>query len=123
MQFQTHYERTRSAPEKNSGICKVDRAGYISSQKRIENLINAGMRLVESRREQYDFPGNEFDPDFEDPTRSKNFDMADASQMDYAVKERMAAAARNKAVQEQAAKASQSAQEARIEHPEQEVKG
>lgn len=119
MQFQTQYVRTRSAPEKNSGICKVDRAGYISSQKRIENLINAGMRLVESRREQYDFPGNEFDPDFEDPTRSKNFDMADASQMNLAVQARIAKASRDKTVQDGVIKPSQTDQEPRKEVPEQ----
>lgn len=88
MTFQTHFTHKSSPPEKNSGITIVERAGYISAQKRIENMILAGQRLVEYRKQQFDFDGNEIDEDFQDPTRNPNFDMADASQMQIALQER-----------------------------------
>jgi len=87
MIFQTHLTHKSSPPEKNSGITIVERAGYISAQKRIENMILAGQRLVEYRKHQFDFIGNEIDEDFEDPTRNPNFDMADASQLQLALQE------------------------------------
>lgn len=111
MEFATQYNHQRSAPEKNDGKTDVDRAGYISAQKRIENIMFAGMRLVQSRREMYDFLGDELDTSFDDPTRSKNWDLADAFQMDLAVKERIAKAKRDELVQREASKASQTAQE------------
>lgn len=55
-------------------------AGYIPANIRIENIINAGERLRQARAEMYDFgPNDEIDEDFQDPTRSKSFDLADAS--------------------------------------------
>lgn len=58
----------------------VEKQGYIPAKKRIENLILAGQRLVESRNAQYDFHG-EIDENFSDPTRDLSFDFADASIM------------------------------------------
>lgn len=83
MEFQTHYTRTiRSAPERNSGQTIVERAGYISAQERIENMILAGQRLVDYRRARHDFAeGEQLDESFTDPTRARNFDLADATQM------------------------------------------
>lgn len=81
-QFKTDFKRT--PPEKNSGKSIVESAGYIPAQKRIENMILAGQRLVDSRKEQYDFDG-EVDEDYTDPSRSPNFDMADASMMQNAI--------------------------------------
>lgn len=83
MEFQTHYTRTiRSAPERNSGQTLVEKAGYISARERIENMILAGQRLVDSRRARHDFAeGEPLDESFTDPTRARNFDLADATQM------------------------------------------
>lgn len=89
MIFQTHYTHKSDPPEKNSGISPVEKVGYIPAQKRIENLILAGQRLIESRKNQFDFIGNEIDEEFYDPTRDPNFDMADASQLAFSVDSRL----------------------------------
>lgn len=82
MKFYTQYER----PEKkinyevNSGEVIVEAQGYISAKDRIEALLDAGMRLKEYRKSQFDFQFDEEpDPDFVDPTRSPGYDLADAS--------------------------------------------
>ena len=66
--------------EVNSGIPIVETAGYIPAKIQIENMILAGQRLSDYRREMYDFGYDEPDDEtFDDPTRHPNFDMADAS--------------------------------------------
>lgn len=100
MEFNTHYNRKRSKGEINSGEIIVETAGYISAKQRIENLINAGQRLVESRASQYDFDGSKpIDEDFYDPTRLKSYDMADATQDMLAVEAKLASQKRSKASQ------------------------
>jgi len=105
MRFNTQYDRVRQPAETNSGITLVERAGYISAQQRIENLMLAGQRLVQARKELYDFPDGKIDPDFEDPTRRKNYDLADGFQDGLKVEAKLKA-------QREAVKASQTAQEA-----------
>lgn len=61
----------------------------------------AGQRLVSSRRESYDFPDGQIDETYYDPTRKKDFDLADAFQMAE--------------ISKQSLKASQTAQETRKE--------
>lgn len=78
--FNTKYKKIPHEFEKNSGELKTERAGYIPAQKRIENLMLAGQRLVSSRKEMYDFPDGKIDEDYIDPTRKKDFDLADAFQ-------------------------------------------
>ena len=57
------------------------------------------------RENQYDFPsGEDIDEDLYDPTRSGNFDLSDASQMQFEAAERIKA--------DKALKASQTAQNA-----------
>lgn len=80
MNFKTNYTRIPTDGESNNGEILVETAGYITTQKRIENIINAGMRLQQARKEQFDFPaGTEVDESFIDPTRKPGYDMADAS--------------------------------------------
>ena len=76
----------------NSGEKLVETAGYIPAQKRIENLMLAGQRLVASRQALYDCQGGEsFDDSIEcDPTRNPGYDMADAFQDSLAVSDRLA---------------------------------
>lgn len=83
MNFSTPYQekRFKTPPEVNSGETLVETAGYISAQKRIENMILAGQRLVDYRKGQFDFPDGQIDESFQDPTRSPNFDLADATQL------------------------------------------
>lgn len=98
MNFATHYKPNRCSPEINSGEIMVEKAGYIPAQKRIENLINAGQRLKEFRAEQFDFPDEKsIDHSFMDPTRRKNFDMADASQISYQTQQNIKESQRLKA--------------------------
>ena len=61
---------------------ETEQAGYIPPQIQIENMILAGERLNQSRKEMFDFASEEeIDEDAFDPTRRGNFDLADASQM------------------------------------------
>lgn len=79
--FKTQYEEFKRSPEINSGEILVERVGYISARDRIENLLLAGHRLENFRKEQYDFESvDKIDETFTDPTRNKNYDMADAFQ-------------------------------------------
>lgn len=89
-------------PEFNSGKKLVETAGYIPAQKRIENLMLAGQRLVAHRMELYDCPAGEtFDEDLPcDPTRSGDFDLADGTQMALGVNARLAEQAEKSAAKE-----------------------
>lgn len=79
--FNTKYNRVQEPPEMIKGVSKTERAGYIPAKTRIENMILAGQRLVEVRKEMYDFYDEPVDVNFDDPTRKRNFDMADATQL------------------------------------------
>jgi len=79
--FKTQYEEFKRTPEINSGEILVEKVGYISAKDRIENLLLAGHRLENYRKEQYDFDSvDNIDESFTDPTRNKSYDMADAFQ-------------------------------------------
>lgn len=91
MQFNTHYKRERQSPEMNSGELLLEKAGYITAQQKIENLINAGARLIQARKDAYDFPDGKIDKTYDDPTRKKNFDMAEAFQLREATRHRLEA--------------------------------
>ena len=105
MNFATKYSLQKTPPEVNKGPSHVEKAGYIPAQARIENMMLAGQRLVAHRAEMYDFKElKDIDENFIDPTRSKNFDMADASQFALNLEQKQRA--------EEALKASQTAQEA-----------
>jgi len=106
MEIYTQFKRPEKKFEKKSGPSKVDIAGYRNQNLRIEDLINAGARLVDWRRAQFDFnEGDEIDEDFIDPTRNKGFDMEDASVLQRLVEESIMLTAQEK-------KASQIVQEA-----------
>lgn len=87
----THWERPNKKPfyEKEDKTTLVEVAGYIPAKQRIENLILAGERLVAWRKEQFDFNDGEIDEDFEDPTRSKNYDIVDAKEDMEAIENRV----------------------------------
>lgn len=59
----------------------VDDTGFVTAEKQIFSLIQAGARLKSIRSEQFDFPDGNIDESFIDPTRETNFDLADASQI------------------------------------------
>lgn len=91
MEFYTKYNRPPKNYERGGGEVLVERAGYISAQVRIENLMLAGLRLQQYRDEHYDFTGEEIDDNFSDPTRRKSYDMAEAFQASLELAERMKA--------------------------------
>lgn len=103
--LQTRYSLSERKPEVHKKGNRVERTGYISAQKRIENLLQAGVNLRNYRQNQYDFDHNKIDFDAYDKTRKKGYDMAEAFQDGLSVSERL--------------KASQTAQEARIEEQKQ----
>lgn len=83
----------------------TEQSGYIEPKRQIEDMIMAGRRLDEARKNQYDFDSEDsIDESAYDPTRAKNFDLSDASQIQFEANERL---------REQRLKASQTAQEAR----------
>lgn len=107
MQFITPFNRTPSPGEVNSGKELVERAGYVPTKKQIETYMLAGKRLAAYRASQgeYDFaPGAEIDEDFSDPTRSGDFDLADAAQLSMSVEKNLQASseARREELQAQA---------------------
>lgn len=76
------------------GEVLVERAGYRNTQTQVAEFMGAGIALLASRAKKYgdyfDFPdGNVPDGIKPDPTRSGNFDLADASQMGREVKARL----------------------------------
>ena len=90
IKFKTHYTGSTTKPEKNFGERLVETAGYIPAQVRIENMMLAGRRLADARKELYDFPaGVEPDESLSDPTRSPNFDLADATALHMAAESRL----------------------------------
>lgn len=91
--------------EMNDGICDVETAGYIPANVQIEQMIAAGERLGTYRKELYDVDVPVDDLDL-DPTRTPNFDMADASKIQQSIKGRLA---------EQKAAAAETAKQAAIE--------
>lgn len=78
----TKYKRPEKKFEAVDKERITEQAGYIPPQVQIMQFIQAGKRLNDFRKDQYDFDGS-VDPDMslEDPTREPNFDLADAAQL------------------------------------------
>ncbi len=82
-----------SVAERNDGPTIVERDGYRSVEDQVMELVNAGELLREQRRGLYDFESEEdVDDALEDPTRTPNYDMADASEALGAIDARRRAA-------------------------------
>ena len=78
----TAAKHEKSKPEINSGEILVETSGYIPKSVRVKTLIKAGERLAMLRKEQFDYVGNELEPNIDvDPTRAKNFDLVDAQRI------------------------------------------
>jgi len=89
MNFVTQFNFISDPPEVNEGKCIVEKAGYIPTKHRIENMILAGQRLVAYRASQFDFATEQdIDENFDDVTRRQNFDLADASMLINAINDR-----------------------------------
>ena len=80
--------------ESGGGEKLVEAAGYISAEEQILSMLQAGVRLDESRKELYDVEGDlddnfAFDSVGFDPTRMPGFDPADASAIGRVVDQRL----------------------------------
>lgn len=92
--LQTRYALDKHVKEAGGGQSITETAGYIPAKVQIEQLIAAGARLGEYRKENYDFgPGEEVPDDYNDPTREANFDLADASRLARVTEQNLNAAA------------------------------
>lgn len=81
--FRTNFDDgLPSIGETNSGEQVTETAGYIPKNLQIRQMMLAGEHLQEIREELYDFkPGEEVPEGYIDPTRSPNFDWADADKL------------------------------------------
>lgn len=80
--FYTKFVRPEPVKEVNSGELLVEVAGYVPAKKQIENLLFAGKRLDEFRRNEYEFQDGEvIPPGYIDRTRTPNFDVVDGSRL------------------------------------------
>lgn len=95
MEYRVGYLKTwKKDMDKGGGTSKTETSGYVPVDRRIENLMLAGHRLVESRKAEdyYNFhPNDEIDLSYDDPTRQKGYDPADATQDTYIAKARIEA--------------------------------
>ena len=90
MDFFGKYKRPKLDEGKMDSVSKTESAGYIPAEAQIELFIQAGRKLDQARKEQYDFSADEEVPsDFIDPTRSGSFDLADATQLGIAVNQKI----------------------------------
>lgn len=88
--LQTRYNQVPLRLEEGGGEILVETAGYVPSDVRIREFIEAGVRLAEYRREAYDFgEDEEVDMSAVDPFRSKSIDMAEISEAKLLVEERI----------------------------------
>lgn len=90
-------KRPKKIGEINEGPRLVETAGYMTAQQRIENIIDAGERLVQARKEAYDFPpGEKVDENYIDKTRTAGYDYFDAHEDLQTVEERIENGKKNK---------------------------
>lgn len=100
--FYGKHRRPKLDEGKMDEVSKVETAGYIPADRQIEMFIQAGRRLDQARREQFDFAeGEEVPEDAQpDPTRSGAFDLADATQLGRALNAKAKSVIRERADKE-----------------------
>lgn len=82
--YNSQAKRVRQKGEVFSEETLVETAGFIPKERKIRMMLQAGKRLDEMRKAgMFDFdPGQKIDLNISvDPTRSKGFDLAEASMM------------------------------------------
>ena len=91
VEIMTNYLRPDRRKEVGGGPRIVEASGYIPTKVQVENMLIAGQRLNEFRREQYDYSADDSRPDDidPDPTRNPEFDLADATRLGRAAIERL----------------------------------
>lgn len=77
VKYQTHNNRIVCPDEESYGPVLVQKAGYISKNKRIKNMIEAGERLQQIRMDQYQYDG-EYDGETVAAVDTRRLDPVDA---------------------------------------------
>ena len=98
MQFNNKYMRTVVEDgELNNGEIVTENYGFINTERQIKNMMMSGERLYRARAQMFDLQeGDDFDENYPlDPTRSPNFDLADASRLKEELGVRMAEKSRD----------------------------
>lgn len=99
MTFATQYDWRKDLPEIFSSDSIIDPSGYISPKQRITNLIRAGERLDQYRRELYDLQHDQEDDGiWMDEMRAPGLDYADITQIQRRAMERIKSRSRQDAV-------------------------
>lgn len=93
LRYKTQFEDIQPTLEVNDGQKLTQSAGYRTAQQQIEEMLLAGQRLDSFRRGDlsYDYDEGYYDVDHEEDmplTRMKGFEMAHASQLDLALREK-----------------------------------
>nr|DAX35682.1 MAG TPA: hypothetical protein [Microviridae sp.] len=90
MKVVSQHDYQQFAGEVNAGKSLVESAGYIPAKQKIESFMQAGVNL-QLARNQFDYPDGVPDgvEPVVDPTRSGNFDFADASRLTESALERL----------------------------------
>lgn len=88
--YDQYKDRPKFNLEKGGGKLITEQDGYVPVRIQVETMLDAGRRLMEARRNaEFDIPeGSEIEDAEIDPTRSPDFDLADASAIDRALGER-----------------------------------
>lgn len=90
--YYTRDIRPEPAPEVNLQPSKTETAGYRPAEVIIGEMIMAGQRLVDYRKQRYEFGADEKVPEgYYDPTRAPGVDMATLSQIGRSLNAKMAA--------------------------------
>lgn len=83
MEYNTKIRPRNFEGEVNKGPVLVESAGYIPAKRQIESFIDAGVRLMEARKDEYYDILQEGDSEDIVPTREPNFDLADATALKF----------------------------------------
>lgn len=103
MEFRTKYNCPPLQEEPGGGKRITETAGYVPADIQIMEMLVAGRRLAEIRKDRFDFATEEEVPDdYLDESRRPGLDLAEGSILDQRLRERLL---RLKAAQEEARKA------------------
>ena len=89
VQIYSKYVRPKTNDEPGGGKSLIEKGSHVPVMQQVRDMIAAGERLGESRKGAFDFDeGEEVPKDvLPDPTRSSNFDLADATRISEEIAE------------------------------------
>lgn len=89
VEIYSKYFRPKINDEPGGGKSLIEKGSHIPVMQQVRDMIAAGERLGESRKGAFDFDAGEEVPKdvLPDPTRSYNFDLADATRINEEIAE------------------------------------